>query len=786
MKSRFLIALFCSAFFNLNAQKLTLNDLENICNKVNWENVNQFLMNKNWEYYESSKGDSDKYSTITWSFNKSYDDKASAWFYLFTFEGFPNKVHYSVFNKPSYTIIQNALSSKGYKLQNSEIEDNELVSTYANSKFLIEITTEKREKDGYSSFDESITAYSFRLIKKSSVYDPENGKKEMYFDNTNQIEISYNLKNGKFEGAYKGYYENGNLRIEGLYKNDEKNGLWKEYDEQGNLTNAYNISNGQLDGESKEYFTEGKIKSSRVFKNGLRHGESVDYYYNDETKRLKAKLFSNYSEGKLNGDTKLLYIDEHKNERVLSKVHYENDLKEGLAQEISEDTLIIANYKNDKLHGSYKLYRDIAKLVLGGIIETDTTKLLLTDIGQYQNSLKTGYWKHHELSGGYSEGNYSQDLKTGPWKFYHSKYMDDEQPEPYAQQLFLIENYSNGMRNGTSEYFSKISYERYKCNELDENNKPKDSCSKRIYTKIHVLANYKDNELHGSYVLKDSLDKLRYKGNYNYGKEQGEWIESYTIETDQQPIYVYKKGNYESGIKQGKWIEYLNDEHVLVECNYKYNQLDGLYTRYNLDGTKKEEKTFKKDKLKQLRVYDSTGLNIEKEYQISFESHNDFKVRYINYFKEGGRLELDYRVTKPDEEFDHYDFRDVFHDQLQTAGKSYQDGIFLLVNPDGSTSIKGTMYKTLKIDTWEHNYPKQNVKIITKYEDHSNKPNSETYYTLNTNQLFDGEFVYTDDDTGNYEERRIRDGLRNGTTTYYNKAGDKLKKEKYKDGILKD
>ena len=119
------------------------------------------------------KGDTEKYSTITWSYEKSYDDKAVAWFYLYIYEGYPNKISYSVFNKPSYSLIQNSLKNKGYKLENSEIEDNELISTYTNSNFILKITTEKREQDKYSSFDKSITAYRFMVIKKSSIYDPD-------------------------------------------------------------------------------------------------------------------------------------------------------------------------------------------------------------------------------------------------------------------------------------------------------------------------------------------------------------------------------------------------------------------------------------------------------------------------------------------------------------------------------------------------------------------------------------------------------------------------------------
>ncbi|MBT5989950.1 MAG: hypothetical protein HOG71_03765, partial [Bacteroidetes bacterium] len=173
----FFSIVLCSHSF---AQKLTLNDLTQLCNKENWEDVNQRLLSKNWTYYDSKKGNSEKYNTITWSFNKeSYSDKAQAWFYLYTYEGFPNKISYSFFNKESYTVIQNSLTSKGFKLIDSEIEDNELISSYGNTSFLLDISTSRMEDDDWSSA--SVTAYRIILVKKSSIYDPDNGLKKDYY-----------------------------------------------------------------------------------------------------------------------------------------------------------------------------------------------------------------------------------------------------------------------------------------------------------------------------------------------------------------------------------------------------------------------------------------------------------------------------------------------------------------------------------------------------------------------------------------------------------------------------
>jgi hypothetical protein len=147
---RFLLYFTMSVLFysNIYAQKLTLTDLTSLCSKKNWEDVNQALLAKKWTYYDSEKGSTLKYNTITWSFNKDYySDKAQGWFYLYTYEGYPNKISYSVFNKESYSIIQNSISSLGFKLINSEIEDNQVKSTYTNTQYTLEISTEKRKDD---------------------------------------------------------------------------------------------------------------------------------------------------------------------------------------------------------------------------------------------------------------------------------------------------------------------------------------------------------------------------------------------------------------------------------------------------------------------------------------------------------------------------------------------------------------------------------------------------------------------------------------------------------------
>lgn len=370
------------------AQNLSLNDLQTICNKSNWEYVNQYLMKKGWEYFESEKGSSSKYNTITWSMNKSYDDKAEGWFYLYTFEDFPNKISYSVFNNPAYSKIQNSLNSLGYKLTNSEIKNNEITSTYSNNKFILEITTEKREKkDDYSYNDKSIIAYRFLLIKKSGIYDPDNGTKIDYWNGESEvIKTVYNLKNGKLVGILKSFHENGVLKMQGFYKNGMANGKFIEYDKEENKIAEYYMLNDKTNGLTI-IFNENKKTIEKEYEKGFLNGIYKEYYYDDKD-NLKMKVTGNYKNDKKDGTWYTTIMNANDIDTVQIR-NYKNDLKHGRFEEfLNSDTIEISNYFNDLKEGSYVMKTKI--------------KVYITD--EY---LPVNWWNK------VCEGNYSKGKNRG-------------------------------------------------------------------------------------------------------------------------------------------------------------------------------------------------------------------------------------------------------------------------------------------------------------------------------------------------------------------------------------
>ncbi len=834
MKLRIFIAfLLVFAYQKSISQKLTLNDLTIICSKSNWEDVNRILVSKGWEYYDSEKGDTYKYNTITWSYNRDrYNDKAQAWFYLYTYEGFPNKISYSIFNQESYKLIENGISSSGFKLVNSEIKDNEIISTYGNSKYTLDLSTERRKRgdDYYSS---SLTAYNTTLILKSGIYDPNNGKKTDYYFG-DRILAEYTLKEGKKTGQQKVYYLNGNLKRIGNFNNDLENGLFKEYSEDGIIQAEYEMKNGELNGQIKTYYDNGKIKKkgtflkgkangtfteynedgtisstytlvndnlngilktyedgkiseTYTFKDGVKEGEYTGYLYDEDDGELFLKIKANYQNDEYNGLFQILAIEDKK-ERVIDRITYSKGVKNGPFQESKGDSLIIGNYLNGKLNGEYKVYFDFVRMLIGGVIKTDINALSLLSEGFYNNDNKSGYWKYYDITEALrSEGDYSNDLKNGEWKYYYSKMSgEDDIVPPYSQALYLIENYKNGKLDGKSTRFSIFERESYPCSEEEKLTQGKDTCVKINYEKILETSFYKNGKLNGPYELRDSINEIIAKGSFKDDLKEGEWFHRYSDkDINEKTYFIYQKGNYKNNEREGKWIQYYTEGEIAETFNFKNGELHGEYIEWNQFKRPREKKKFNYGKLSELISYDSLGVNPKNKYEIYDEKNNSYKCRRTEYLDEG-YVSQEYWVKK-DGKINHNFFELTFmlstSDKISNGTTGYKDGEFNLFNAQNQPIVTGIYYKENRIGLWTFYYYDQNVKILSNFT--KDKKVDEKYYNLN-DELYSGKFTYYDSENEIKEERRIKNGLRNGRTTYINSKTNKtIKKEKYKDGILK-
>ena len=74
--------------------------------------------------------------------------------------------------------------------------------------------------------------------------------------------------NGKRDGFWESYYENGQLNWKGSYKDDWLDGPWEYYYDNGQLSYKGNYIGGKEDGIFEHYKENGKFHKKEKWRNG--------------------------------------------------------------------------------------------------------------------------------------------------------------------------------------------------------------------------------------------------------------------------------------------------------------------------------------------------------------------------------------------------------------------------------------------------------------------------------------------------------------------------------------
>jgi len=85
------------------------------------------------------------------------------------------------------------------------------------------------------------------------------------------------FKNGEREGAWVGYWSDGQLFFKGSYKNGKEDGARVEYWSNGQLAVKGNYKNGKEEGAWVGYHKNGRLEYKGIYKNGSIEGPWVWY-----------------------------------------------------------------------------------------------------------------------------------------------------------------------------------------------------------------------------------------------------------------------------------------------------------------------------------------------------------------------------------------------------------------------------------------------------------------------------------------------------------------------------
>lgn len=134
-------------------------------------------------------------------------------------------------------------------------------------------------------------------------FDGKNGKRIVYFEGTEKVSQSIEYKNGKKNGWWLEFYENGNPKVKSRYVNDTLQDSSLYYYKNGKFSDIQVFKNGQKEGCWRKFNENGMLYSEINFKNNRKEGMQTRYSYNSV--RLIERL--NYKNGMPDGKQERFY-----------------------------------------------------------------------------------------------------------------------------------------------------------------------------------------------------------------------------------------------------------------------------------------------------------------------------------------------------------------------------------------------------------------------------------------------------------------------------------------------
>ena len=377
------------------------------------------------------------------------------------------------------------------------------------------------------------------------------------------LEDYMHFKNGKLNGEYATFSDDGKLFSKVDYKDDQPyNGTVFNY------SNLKTYVNGKLEGEEIGYSRKKEAITRGINKDGEHwDGEFVDSYENK---------ISSYKEGRLDGKQTSFYSDNL--EQVKSYEHIKNNDKNGesayylqdgkeVAKGIHKDhkpwngtfynpySLSFSSFKDGKKHGMFTQYN-----YEGEVVEQQA----------YENDLLTGKVKSNLIDGDICECIYK---KGNP---YTGQVCDNYTKTHYEKGLIVkIDNFNFDYKNDTLVFTGNTTYENGIVSAQSIIAKGKTYAltfkNELPYNGVHYVAyseeitTYKNGIKEGVFLEQDENNRdLTISGIYKKNQRHG-LIEFYEKDLDRKTTCIYKKGKpikgtviydhtfttYKNGLKQG-------------------------------------------------------------------------------------------------------------------------------------------------------------------------------------------------------------------------------------------
>jgi antitoxin component YwqK of YwqJK toxin-antitoxin module len=259
---------------------------------------------------------------------------------------------------------------------------------------------------------------------------------------TSRERINRRDPEGRPNGPWKWFYEDGSLKSEGMFKNGRRNGIFKTYDRQGNLLTIEKFTDDVLEESAQEvaileyrrdFWPDGKIKTEATYRQGIPEG--IRREFDREGNITTSYVFKNgllLAEGVLDaaGLRQGFWKEFYPNGIIKSQGNYQDDLRTGQWEFYYPDGAIEQKGSYDskgRPDGLWEWFYNNGDMLRQEHYRQGKLDGLMTEYepggqiiaqGEYLEDLREGFWRIK--SGRFTEeGSYSEGMRTGIWKHFY-------------------------------------------------------------------------------------------------------------------------------------------------------------------------------------------------------------------------------------------------------------------------------------------------------------------------------------------------------------------------------
>ncbi|HXC06537.1 MAG TPA: hypothetical protein VNZ86_17395, partial [Bacteroidia bacterium] len=343
------------------------------------------------------------------------------------------------------------------------------------------------------------------------------------------------MRDGKPDGYWKTYYDNGKQKSEGNRKDFQLDSVWKFYTEEGKLSLEFNYKNGKKNGFKKTYNKDAHSDLEEMYVEDVKQG-FTNYYY---------------KEGPL-----------------WKKVPFVKGREEGMAYEYSPDSTLITlvEYKGGFIRSQEKINRRDAKGSKQGVWKEFYSEGVIKNEGHYLDDMKHGYFKEYDKTGNLLNTykyEFGKLVKNAPEL---AKLEVQVDYHPNGRRKF-VGNYKNGVPEGVSREYDTVG----------------NITNSRIYLEGVLLSEGIYDEAgyeQGHWKEYHPNGTIKAEGEYKNGRKIGPWVFFHANGKMEQ------KGKYDNkGQPQGDWKWYYEDGKLLREETYIDGLVNGPMVEYADDST---------------------------------------------------------------------------------------------------------------------------------------------------------------------------------------------------------